>query len=126
MRGIWMVGAAGAAAALITGCVATPQLSGTFGAPSFAALQAMCGVSADYDDDAASVYSAFYDAYVAYRRGRLSKDDYCAFQASVAQHHAQLSAGGADARAAWATFFNGERVRAIDWREPTDPTLRGG
>lgn len=125
MRGFWKVGAAGAAA-LIAGCVGTPQLSGTPGAPSFAALQATCGAPADYGDDAASVYSAFFDAYVAYRHGRLSKADYCAFQQSIAQQRAGLAAGGPDAHAAWAAFFNGARAKAIEWRASVDPTLRGG
>jgi hypothetical protein len=125
MRGVWKVGVVGAVA-VFAGCVSTPQLSGTFGAPTFAALQQMCGASADYGDDAQSVYSTFFDAYVAYRRGQLSKDNYCGFQASIAQHHEQLVAGGTDAQSAWADFFNGERVKAIDWRAAVDPTLRGG
>ncbi len=62
-------------AAMLAGCVSTPSLSGSLGAPSFVALQDMCGASlVDYGADAQSVYSAFYDAYVAQKRGALSKD----------------------------------------------------
>ena len=39
MRGLWVFGAA----ALLAGCVGTPLLSGTMGAPSFVTLQQMCG-----------------------------------------------------------------------------------
>jgi len=119
----------GACAALLAlglgGCASTP-LSGAFGPPPFEALQRICGAGVDYGDETPAVYSAFDDAYVAYRRARLSKADYCGFQASVAEHHRALVAGGAGARADWAAFFNAARVKAIDWRAAADPSLRGG
>ncbi len=74
--------------AMQSGCVSTPNLSGSLGAPSFSAMQSMCDASlVDYGADAQSVYSTFYDAYVAQRRGALSKDRYCAFQASIAERY---------------------------------------
>src|SRR5579875_3670014 len=49
------------AAAVSAGCVTTPSLDGSFGAPSFAALQDMCATaSTDWGADAQSVYSAFF------------------------------------------------------------------
>jgi hypothetical protein len=124
MRGLWVFGAA----ALLAGCVGTPLLSGTMGAPSFVTLQQMCGGEAtNYGDDAQSVYSAFFDAYVANRHGGLSKADYCAFQASIAQHYAARGASGdVAARARWVAFFNEQRAKAISWRAAVDPTLRSG
>src|SRR5260370_1889989 len=79
MRGLWVFGAA----ALLAGCVGTPLLSGTMGAPSFVTLQQMCGGEAtNYGDDAQSVYSAFFDAYVANRHGGPSEAGLCAVPAS--------------------------------------------
>jgi hypothetical protein len=109
----------------VGGCASTP-LSGAFGPPSFEALQRVCGAPLDYGDETPAVYSAFDDAYVAYRREGLAKNDYCGFQASVAEHHRALVEGGAGARADWAAFFNAARVKAIDWRAAVDPSLRGG
>lgn len=58
------------------------------GAPSFSALQGMCRTSPiDYGTDAQSVYSAFFDAYVAQRRGGLSKERFCAFQAAIEERY---------------------------------------
>lgn len=72
--------------------VSTPSLDGSFRAPSLDALQQMCATTpADYGADAQSVYSAFYDAYVAERRGGLSKDRFCAFQADIAGGIAPIS-----------------------------------
>ncbi|RKP49515.1 hypothetical protein D7S89_10050 [Trinickia fusca] len=113
--------AAGAAAVLLAGCAGV-----VFVRPSFTALQQECGPVAEYGEDGPAVYSAFFDAYVAYRHGRVSKDEYCAFERGIAEHHAALGSHGAQGRGDWATFFNGERVKAIDWRASVDPTLRGG
>ncbi|WP_109478827.1 hypothetical protein [Paraburkholderia sp. C35] len=129
MRGIWMTGAAALSiAAALTGCVSTPSLSGTMGAPSFADLQAMCGSQpADYGSDAQSVYVTMFDAYVANRRGGLSKADYCAFQTALAQRYtAQGASSDPQVRNQWVAFFNAQRVKALSWRAAVDPTLRDG
>ena len=124
MRGLLMIGAA----ALLAGCVSTPSLEGTRGATSFEALQQMCSPQVvDYGHDAQVVYGTFFDAYVANRRGRLSKDDFCAFQASIAQRHAnEAMSNDPKVRAQWVEFFNEQRARAISWRSSVDPTLRNG
>ena len=124
MRGIWMIGAA----ALVAGCVGTPDLGGTWGAPSFAALQQMCGPqSVDYGSDAQGVYSTMFDAYVASRHGGLSKDGFCGFQTSLAQHYATLGASSdPQARNQWVAFLLDQRVKALSWRAAVDPTLRSG
>jgi hypothetical protein len=120
MRG-WMTAAACAGAVLASGC------AGVFGSgQSFAALQASCGARVDYGADAQSVYATLFDAYVAYRHGRLSAADYCAFDNGIASRYRMRSAGGPDAQRAWADYFNAQRVKALDWRAPVDPTLRGG
>jgi hypothetical protein len=122
MRGFgW--GCAAAAIMLTAGCAA--GLAG-FGVPPLTVLEAPCGAQTDYGADAPAVYSAFLDAYVAYRHGRIVKADYCSFQASISQQHAALISGGPDARPAWAVFFNDARVKAINWRAAVDPSLRGG
>lgn len=120
MRG-WMTAAACAGAMLVSGCAAVFG-----GGQSFAALQASCGAQADYGADGQSVYATLFDAYVAYRHGRLSPAQYCAFDNDIASHYRMRSAGGPDARRAWASYFNEQRVKAIDWRAQVDPTLRGG
>ncbi|HEV3424088.1 MAG TPA: hypothetical protein VG105_09975 [Paraburkholderia sp.] len=124
MRGVLMVGAV----ALLAGCVSTPSLNGSMGAPSFAALQQMCSASpVDYGSDAQSVYTTFFDAYVANRRGKVSRDDYCAFQTSIAQQYSALGASSdPQARNRWAAFFLDQRAKAISWRAAVDPTLRSG
>lgn len=124
MRECWMIGVA----ALLAGCVSTPSLEGTRGATSFEALQQMCSPqTVDYGHDAQAVYETFFDAYVANRRGRLSKDDFCAFQASIAQRHAsEASSSDPKVRNQWVEFFNEQRARAISWRASADPTLRNG
>ncbi|MGF6412440.1 hypothetical protein [Paraburkholderia sp. MM5482-R1] len=124
MRGLLMIGAA----ALLAGCVSTPSLEGTRGATSFEALQKMCSPqTVDYGSDAQNVYETFFDAYVANRRGRLSNDDFCAFQASIAQRHAsEATSSGPKVRNQWVEFFNEQRARAISWRASADPTLRNG
>ena len=124
MRGLWIIGAA----ALLTGCISSPSLNGTTGAPSFASLQQMCSAqTVDYGNDAQGVYVTLFDAYVANRRGKLSKDDYCAFQASLAQHYTSLG-GSTDpqARNQWVAFFTDQRAKALSWRAAADPTLRAG
>ena len=124
MRGFLMIGAA----ALLTGCVGSPSLSGTMGAPSFDALQHMCAPQmVDYGQDAQGVYAAMFDAYVATRRGRLSKDEFCAFQASIAQRHASEGMStDPQARNRWVEFFTEQRANALSWRASVDPTLRSG
>jgi hypothetical protein len=116
------------AAALLAGCVSTPSLEGTRGATSFEALQKMCSPqTVDYGHDAQIVYETFFDAYVANRRGRLSNDDFCAFQASIAQRHAsEATSSDPKVRNQWVEFFNEQRARAISWRSAVDPTLRSG
>ncbi|MFM0251023.1 MULTISPECIES: hypothetical protein [Paraburkholderia] len=124
MRGLWMIGAV----ALLTGCVSSPSLNGTMGAPSFVSLQQMCSAqTVDYGNDAQGVYATLFDAYVANRRGKLSKDDFCAFQASLAQHYASLGVSAdPQVRNQWVTFFTDQRAKALSWRAAADPTLRAG
>jgi hypothetical protein len=116
------------AAALLTGCVSSPSLTGTRGAPSFEALQQMCTPqTVDYGQDAQGVYAAFFDAYVANRRGALSKEDFCAFQAAIAQRHASEGASAdPQVRNQWVEFFIAQRAKALSWRAAVDPTLRSG
>ncbi len=124
MRGFLTIGAV----ALLAGCVSSPSLTGTMGAPSFVSLQQMCGAqTVDYGNDAQGVYAAVFDAYVANRHGRLSKDDFCAFQASIAQRYASQGASSdPQVRNQWVTFFTDQRARALSWRAAVDPTLRSG
>ncbi len=114
--------------AVLAGCVATPNIDGSSGAPSFSALQEMCGTTqVDYGGDAPSVYTAFFDAYVAQRRGGLSKDRYCAFQGTIAARYGVYRANpGPEAQSAWASFFLDQRAQALSWRAAVDPTLRAG
>jgi len=116
------------AAALLAGCVGTPSLSGTMGAPSFASLQQMCSAQpVDYGNDAQGVYAALFDAYVANRRGKLPKDEYCAFQASIAQRYASQGVSmDPQVRNQWVAFFTDQRAKALSWRATVDPTLRSG
>jgi hypothetical protein len=124
MRGIWIAGAA----ALLAGCVGTPSLSGTMGAPSFASLQEMCGGQAlDYGKDAQPVYSTLFDAYVGSHHGKGSKEAYCAFQSELAQHYtAEGTSGDAQVRNQWVAYLTAQRAKALSWRATVDPTLRGG
>jgi hypothetical protein len=126
MRKMLVAGVLGAL--MVTGCVSTPDMSGSRGAPSLSALQSMCGATAvDYGADAQSVYSAFFDAYVAQKRGKLPKDQFCAFQAGIANQYATFAANRtAQAQSAWATFFADQRAQALSWRASVDPTLRAG
>jgi hypothetical protein len=117
------------AAVLLAGCVsAAPGLEGGWGAPSFAALQQMCGAqSVDYGADAQAVYSATFDAYVANRRGKLPQDRFCGFQAALAQHYTTLgTSSDPQARNQWVTYLNEQRAAALSWRAAADPTLRSG
>ena len=124
MRGLLMI----SAAALLAGCVSTPSLEGTRGAPSFEALQQMCTAqTVDYGKDAQGVYVALFDAYVANRRGRVSKDEFCAFQAEIAQRHASQGVStDPQVRNQWVEFFTDQRAKALNWRAAVDPTLRSG
>lgn len=125
MRG-WMTVMAWAGAALLAGCAVFPGLRGPAGSSGFAALRASCGPATDYGADAQSVDSTLFDAYVAYRHGKLTQAGYCAFENDIAAHYRMRTAGGPDAQRAWADYFLAQRVRALDWRAPVDPTLRGG
>jgi hypothetical protein len=124
MRGLLMIGAA----ALLAGCVSSPSLSGTMGAPSFVSLQQMCSAQpVDYGNDAQDVYVAMFDAYVANRHGKLSKDDYCAFQTTIAQRYTSQGAStDPQLRNQWVAFFIDQRAKALSWRAAVDPTLRNG
>ncbi|WP_323122366.1 hypothetical protein [Burkholderia alba] len=119
---------AAGAFALLAGCVGTPPLSGGWGAPSFADLQASCGgTAADYGADAPSVYSALYDAWVAKRHGKVTEPQFCAFKNELVARHAALGANADPAaRGQWASYFNGARAQALSWRAAVDPSLRGG
>lgn len=126
-----MIGAAvlvGCAAAGLAGCANTSGLVGGWRAPAFADLQQMCGAQQpDYGADTQAVYSAVYDAYVAHRHGKLAQDQFCGFQAGLAQHYsANASGAGTDARNAWIAYLNAQRAQALTWRASADPTLRGG
>ncbi|ASL44633.1 hypothetical protein bAD24_I14205 [Burkholderia sp. AD24] len=124
MRGLLMIGAA----VMLAGCVSSPSLSGTMGAPSFVSLQQMCSAqTVDYGKDAQSVYDALFDAYVANRHGKLSKEDFCGFQASIAQRFAsQGLSTDPQVRNQWVAFFIDQRAKALSWRAAADPTLRNG
>jgi len=126
MRKMFVAGALGAL--MLGGCLSTPDLSGSGGAPSLAALQSMCGATAvDYGTDAQGVYSAFFDAYVAQKRGKLPKEQFCAFQAGIAGQYATFAASRTvAAQSVWATFFADQRAQALSWRAAVDPTLRAG
>ena len=126
MRKLLVAGAF--SALMLGGCVSTPNMSGSMGAPSLSALQSMCGTAVvDYGADGQSVYSALYDAYVAQKRGGLSKDQFCAFQAGIAGQHSAFTANRTtEAQSAWATFFANQRAQALSWRAAVDPTLRAG
>jgi hypothetical protein len=119
------------AAVGVSGCANTSGLVGGWRAPSFADLQQMCGAQQpDYGADTQAVYSAVYDAYVANRHGKLPQDQFCGFQAGLAQHYAANAGGaaapGAAARNAWVEYLNAQRAQALTWRASVDPTLRGG
>lgn len=122
------IGIGALSALLLAGCQSTPNMGGSTFAPSLAELQSMCGgATADYGADAQGVYSAFFDAHVAQKRGKISNDQYCAFQTGIAQQHAAYAASRTpEAQSAWAAFFNDQRALAISWRSSVDPTLRAG
>ncbi|KLU22541.1 hypothetical protein EOS_29860 [Caballeronia mineralivorans PML1(12)] len=126
MRKMFVAGALGAL--MLGGCISTPDVSGSRGAPSLAALQSMCGTTAvDYGTDAQGVYSALFDAYVAQKRGKLPKEQFCAFQAGIAGRYTAFAASRTtEAQSAWATFFADQRAQALSWRSAVDPTLRAG
>ncbi|WP_335667756.1 hypothetical protein [Burkholderia pseudomallei] len=89
---------AAGALALLAGCAGGPAGFGSWGGPSFAQLQRGCGDVRDYGDDARSVYSAVFDAWVAKRHGKLTDVRFCAFENELAQRHAALGTN-ADAAA---------------------------
>ncbi|MBB2929645.1 hypothetical protein [Paraburkholderia silvatlantica] len=125
MRAIAMIGAA----VLLAGCVgAPPGPEGGGRAPSLAALQQMCGGQAvDFGAYAPGVYAAIFDAWVANRRGRLPQDQFCGFQAQLAQQYTALGkSGNGEARGEWVNFLNAQRAQALSWRAAADPTLRAG
>jgi hypothetical protein len=88
----------------------------------------MCGGNAvDYGTDAQGVYSAFLDAYVAQKRGKLPKEQFCAFQAGMASQYSTFNASRtAAAQSTWASFVADQRAQALSWRAAVDPTLRAG
>ncbi|WP_233864482.1 hypothetical protein [Paraburkholderia adhaesiva] len=125
MRGLAIIGAA----ALLAGCVSTPgDLEGGGRAPSFVALQQMCGRQpVDFGAYAKPVYIATFDAFVANRRGRLPQDQFCEFQAALAQHYKTFgTSSDPQMRNQWVTWLNVQRAQAIAWRAAADPTLRAG
>jgi hypothetical protein len=125
MRGLAIIGAA----ALLAGCVSTPGgIEGGVRAPSFVALQQMCGGEpVDFGAYAPAVYSATFDAFIANRRGRLPHDQFCGFQAALAQHYKTLgTSSDPQLRNQWVTWLNQQRAQAITWRASADPTLRAG
>jgi len=124
MRGFLTIGAV----ALLAGCVSTPSLTGTTGASSFVSLQQMCSAqTVDYGNDAQGVYAAMFDAYVANRHGKLSKDGFFGFQASIAQRYTSQGAStDPQVRNQWVTFLTDQRAKALSWRAAVDPTLRSG
>ncbi|MFC5431054.1 hypothetical protein ACFPTO_19945 [Paraburkholderia denitrificans] len=125
MRGLAMIGAV----AVLAGCAITPPgVEGGWRAPSFAALQGMCGGHpVDFGADAQAVYSATLDAFVAHRRGKLTQDQFCGFQAALAQHYTALGkSSDPQARERWVTYLNEQRALAVSWRASVDPTLRAG
>jgi hypothetical protein len=126
LKRVMCAGALGAM--LLAGCQSTPSMTGSMWAPSLAQLQSMCGASgSDYGAESQSVYSAFFDAYVAQKRGKVSKEQYCAFQTAIAEKHAAYAADRTpQAQNAWVAFFNDQRAQAISWRASVDPTLRAG
>lgn len=126
MRGMAMIGAA----ALLAGCAgAVPtSVDGGWGAPSFAALQQMCGAqTVDYGNDAQAVYSAVFDAWVAQRHGKLPQTQFCGFQAALAKQYAEFGpSSDPAARNQWVSFLNDQRANALSWRAAVDSTLRAG
>ncbi|WP_322014869.1 hypothetical protein [Paraburkholderia sp. J12] len=116
---------------LLAGCLNMPGPEGGFGrfnGPSFAALQQMCGGQpVDFGADMLAVYSATFDAYVANRHGKLSHEQYCGFQAALAQHYTSLgTSSDPQIRNQWVSWLNDQRATAITWRAAADPTLRSG
>ena len=71
-------------------------------------------------------YSALFDAYVAYRHGSLTKADFCAFQSDDRAHYRARAASGPRCTERVGEYFNAQRAKALSWRAPVDPTLRGG
>lgn len=126
MRGMALIGAA----VLLAGCagVVPTSVDGGWGAPSFAALQQMCGSqSVDYGQDNQAVYSAVFDAWVAQRHGKLPHAQFCGFQAALAQQYATNGkSSDMAARNQWVEFLNEQRANALSWRASVDSTLRAG
>jgi hypothetical protein len=110
------------------GCVNQPGVEGRWLAPSFVALQQMCPSvqQPDYGSTAPRIYWTVHDAYVASRHGKLTHEQFCAFQASLAQHYTALAQStDAKARNEWVAWFNNQRAAAVNWRAAVDPSLRG-
>ncbi len=112
MRGLLMIGAA----ALLAGCVSSPSLKGRWARRrSKRCSRCAAAQTVDYGNDAQGVYAAVFDAYVASRRGGLSKEDFCAFQASIAQRHASQGVStDPQVRNQWVEFFTDQRAKAIE------------
>jgi len=117
-----------AAMIALAGCVNQPGIEGRWLAPSFAALQQMCSnvQQPDYGSATLPVYWTVHDAYVARRHGKLTQEQFCAFQADIAQHYTTLAQSpDARARNEWVAWFNHQRATAVSWRAAVDPSLRG-
>jgi len=119
------------AAMLVAACAGAPVVGDGDGwrGPSLAQLQQTCGEqTVDFGPYASAVHAATFDASVANRRGRLSHEQFCSFQAGLAQQYAKFRANSDDpqARAQWITYLNDQRATAISWRAFVDPTLRAG
>ncbi len=129
MSKVLLAGMGVASAIALAGCgTGVPDQTGSSSEPSLAALQSLCGGSpVNYGADAQNVYSAFFDAYVAQKRGKLPKDQYCIFQAGIASRYSAYSNNrSAQSQSDWANFFGAQRAQALSWRASVDTTLRGG
>jgi len=126
-----MIGGVIVSALLVAACaVTTPGVygSGNWRGPSLPQLQQMCGAqTVDFGPYAGAVHAATFDAFIANRRGRLTHEQFCGFQAGLAQQYQKLGASAdPQARAQWITYLNDQRAAAISWRAFVDPTLRAG
>jgi len=128
MRGIAVIATIGAAL-LVAACAGTPLLGGgPWRGPSLAQMQQMCGEQpVDFGQYASAVHSATFDALVASRGRRVSHEQFCSFQAALAQQYAKSgTSSDPQARAEWIRFLNDQRATALSWRAFVDPTLRAG
>lgn len=128
MRGIATIAMMGTAM-LVAACAGTPAFNDAgWHGPTLAEMQQMCEAQpVDFGPYASAVHSATFDALVANRRGRVSHEQFCGFQAALAQQYAKFgTSSDPQVRAQWITFLNDQRATAISWRAFVDPTLRAG